>query len=156
MDLTDQLKEAWKINNKAMLLLADNLNSEALNATLSTRGGRTTGMQLAHTIDVRITWLEIIQKKLAKELKKIPREEAHKKELLKKGFIETGKAMEDFIDLSIEQGGKVKSFKTGLIPFIAYLISHESHHRAHLMLTLKQCGIKLDDKVKWGIWEWGK
>jgi uncharacterized damage-inducible protein DinB len=34
------------------------------------------------------------------------------------------------------------------------LIAHEGHHRGHAMLTLKQCGIKLPDVLKWGLWEW--
>ena len=39
---------------------------------------------------------------------------------------------------------------------LGYFISHESHHRGSIMLTLKQSGERIPDTVKWGLWEWGK
>ena len=39
---------------------------------------------------------------------------------------------------------------------LGYFIAHESHHRGSILLTLKQCGEKIPDAVKWGLWEWGK
>ena len=48
------------------------------------------------------------------------------------------------------------AYEKGLIPFIAYLIAHESHHRGNAIVTLKQSGVKVSDKLKWGLWEWDK
>ena len=64
------------------------------------------------------------------------------------------KAIEEFIDKSWGNGGKVKSFKKGLIPMIAYFIAHEAHHRGHAMLTMKQSGVKIPEILKWGLWDW--
>ena len=88
--------------------------------------------------------------------KAIDKDAPYDKKLLRKSLEESSKAIEEFINRSWDEGGKVKSFKTGLIPFISYLISHEGHHRGHSILTLKQAGIKIPDALKWGIWEWGK
>jgi uncharacterized damage-inducible protein DinB len=59
--------------------------------------------------------------------------------LLEKGFID----------------GEIKGFKPHPAAFLGYLISHESHHRGQIMLTLKQAGHPVDKKTAFGIWEWG-
>jgi hypothetical protein len=46
----------------------------------------------------------------------------------------------------------VKGFKPHAA---AFLVSHESHHRGQIALTLKQAGHPLEKKVAFGIWEWG-
>jgi uncharacterized damage-inducible protein DinB len=56
---------------------------------------------------------------------------------------------------SLAAGGKVKSFKPHATAFVGYLISHESHHRGQIVWTLKDTGHPLDQKVLYGLWEWG-
>jgi uncharacterized damage-inducible protein DinB len=36
------------------------------------------------------------------------------------------------------------------------LISHDAHHRGHIMLTLKQAKVKRPDYLRFGLWEWNK
>ena len=47
------------------------------------------------------------------------------------------------------------SFKPHTAAFLGYLISHESHHRGQIALSLKQAGKPLDKKIGFGMWEWG-
>jgi uncharacterized damage-inducible protein DinB len=154
--MKEQLIEAWRINNKMSLLFIDNVNEEGMQKTLSSRGGRTVYQQLVHVHNVRMNWLEVIDKDIFSKYSKIRKEASNNEELLRRSFEESGKAIEEFINKSWEKEGKVRGFKKGLIPFIGYLIAHDAHHRGHAMLTLKQSGVKLPDSLKWGLWEWAK
>jgi uncharacterized damage-inducible protein DinB len=155
-NMKDQLIEAWQTNNKMNLLFIDEVNDEGMQKTLSTRGGRTIYEQLVHVHNVRMTWLEIVAKEIFKKYKALEKNVPYNKKLLRKTLEESAEAIRELIELSWEQGGKLKGYKKGLIPFIAYLIAHEGHHRGNAMLTLKQSGIKVSDKLKWGLWEWDK
>jgi uncharacterized damage-inducible protein DinB len=154
--MKDQLHEAWRTNNKINLLFVELIDDEDMNKTLSGHGGRTVYEQLVHLHNVRMHWLEVVAKEIFKKYKSIGKDEAYDKEKLFGAFEDTGKGIEEFIDRSWEKGGKVNSFKKGLIPFISYLIAHEGHHRGNILLTLKQFGVKVPNELKWGIWEWNK
>ena len=155
MNINTQLKEMWNINNRINILLIKELDAKVLQISSSPRG-RNIEAQFAHLLNVRISWLEVANKELAKKLKKIPKDEKIGKEKLIKTFSDNGKIFEKFIESAIEKGGKVSGFKRGIIPFLGYIVSHEAHHRGNILLTLKQHGIKLDEKTKWGMWEWDK
>ena len=152
--MKEQLLDAWRINNKMNLLFIDNVNDEGMQKTLSTRSGRTVYQQLVHLNNVRLRWMEVAAKDIYKKYKQLEKEVPYDKKLLRKSFEESGKAIEEFIERNWNEGGKVKGFKKGLIPMIGYFIAHDAHHRGHAMLTLKQCGIKPPDVLKWGLWEW--
>jgi uncharacterized damage-inducible protein DinB len=155
--MKEQLIEAWRINNRMNLLLIDNVDDSGLQKTLSTRGGRTIYQQLVHVHNVRLGWLEVSAKDIFDKYTKLDKKEAaFDRKVLRNAFEESGKAIEELIDKSWENDGKVKGFKKGLIPMIAYFIAHEGHHRGHAMLSLKQTGVKLPDTLKWGLWEWDK
>jgi uncharacterized damage-inducible protein DinB len=154
--MKEQLHEAWRTNNKIDLLFIELIDETDMNKTLSARGGRTVYEQLVHMHNVRMQWLDIAAKEVAKKYTPLSKNGPPNKELLFESFEESGKGIEALIDKSWEKGGKVSSFKKGLIPFISYLIAHEGHHRGNILLTLKQSGVKIPDELKWGIWDWNK
>lgn len=39
---------------------------------------------------------------------------------------------------------------------VGYLIAHESHLRGNILLTLKQCGHKVDSETQYAIWDWDR
>jgi uncharacterized damage-inducible protein DinB len=153
--LKEQLQEAWGTNNKINMLFIELIDEAHGHHCLSARG-RTVYEQLAHLHNVRMQWLDIVAKDICKNYETIGKDASLDKKILVEALGGSGKGIEAFIDKSWEKEGKVNSFKKGLIPFIGYLIAHESHHRGNVLLTLKQTGVKIPDELKWGIWDWNK
>ncbi|MDQ2856640.1 MAG: DinB family protein, partial [Acidobacteriota bacterium] len=92
---------------------------------------------------------------LLQGFEKIEKEGSQDKRVLRKALVDSGVTMRTLLARSFEAGAKVKGFKPHASAFLGYLISHESHHRGQIALSLKQAGHPLDKKVQYGIWEWG-
>src|ERR1044071_8324386 len=149
-----ELIETWTIHNRINLYLLDSIAPEHLSDIASSKG-RNVGEQFAHLHNVRLMWLKQSAPELLGKLAKIEKETAGDKRLLQKALTDSGAAIEKLIANAIAAGGKVKGFKPHATAFLGYLISHESHHRGQIALSLKQSNHPLGKKVLFGIWEWG-
>lgn len=150
--IIEQLIETWHIHNRINLYLLDDLKEDYLADSLSSKG-RNVGEQFAHIHNVRLMWLKVADPLLFEEQKKIEKEKITKKQLsteLKK----SAAAIAALLKKGFDQG-KIKGFKPHPAAFLGYLISHESHHRGQIMLALKQSKHPADQKMQYGIWEWG-
>jgi uncharacterized damage-inducible protein DinB len=152
--MKESLITSWRLNNEKNILLLKGSEEGWLRLRLGK--GRTVGEQLAHLHNVRITWTEFVAKSIYDKEFLFPKDAEVSLQTLRQAFILSAQKIDSVIDIGWEKEGKLPNFKAGLIPFISYLISHESHHRGNILLTLKQSGIKLPDELKWGLWEWGK
>jgi uncharacterized damage-inducible protein DinB len=149
----NQLLDTWHISDRINLYMLDAVDPASLNSQSASKG-RTIGEQFAHIHNVRLMWLKSAAPELLTGLNKLEKTEANNKNLLKKALTDSGKAIGVLLNQSSETG-KVKGFKPHVGAFLGYLISHESHHRGQIALSLKQAGKPLDKKISFGLWEWG-
>ena len=152
--MSNQLVDTWNIHNRINLYLLDAIDKSSL-ASHSASKGRSVGEQFAHIHNVRLMWLKSAAPDLLKGQRKIEGEEAFDKTVLKSSLVNSGKAIATLLETSLVGEGKIKGFKPHATAFVGYLISHESHHRGQIALSLKQSGKTLDKKIAYGIWEWG-
>lgn len=146
--------ETWEIHNRINLYLLEAIEPEHLKDASASKG-RNVGEQFAHLHNVRLMWLKQAAPELMGNLQKVEKEDAADKQLLHRSITDSGLTMKTLFTKGIEAGGKIKGFKPHAAAFLGYLISHESHHRGQIALSLKQANHPLSKKVLFGIWEWG-
>ena len=151
--LSAQLVDTWRIHDRINRYLLDAVPAAAMAAVSASRG-RTVGEQFAHVHNVRLMWLKEAAPDLLEPLEKVEKERAHDAEVLRAALEASGEAVAALLERTLD-GGRIRGFRPHAAAFLGYLISHESHHRGQIALTLKQSGHPLDRKVAYGIWEWG-
>lgn len=145
------LIETWQIHNRINIYLLDSIDDGNLTDVSSSKG-RNVGEQFAHMHNVRLMWLKVANILLLDGLDKIDKASITK-DCLITGLQSSGKVIEQL--LTQARDGKIRGFKPHATAFLGYLISHESHHRGQIMLALKQNGHPVDQKIQYGLWEWG-
>lgn len=148
-----ELLETWEINNRINLYLLNAIDEKNL-PDFSASKGRTVGEQFAHMHNVRLMWLKAAMPALLEEQTKIEKEGKLTKKLLVAQLEKSSEAISKLLINGFETG-RIKGFKPHPSAFFGYLISHESHHRGQIILSLKQSGHPIDQKTQYGIWEWG-
>ena len=152
--LAEQLLDTWRIHDRINRYLLDAVPAEALRAVSASKG-RTVGEQFAHVHNVRLMWLKSAAPELLQGLEKVEKDRAGDTDALRAALQASAEAIAELLRRGLAEGGRIKGFKPHAAAFLGYLVSHESHHRGQIALTLKQAGHPLDKKVAYGLWEWG-
>jgi uncharacterized damage-inducible protein DinB len=153
MSASQALVETWEIHNRINLYMLDAIAPEALGDVAPTKG-RSVAEQFAHMHNVRVMWLNSAAPELLEGLAKLEKGESLGPDTLRGALSASAAAISELLGRSAESG-RVKGFKPHATAFLGYLISHESHHRGQIAVTLKSAGHALDRKAAFGIWEWG-
>lgn len=151
--MSNHLIETWQIHNKINLYLLNAIDEEHLSSAALSKG-KTVAEHFAHIHNVRLMWLKVAEPRLLSSLEKIEKDNIITKIML----LDQLQKSENAVSLMLENAidiGKLKGFKPHPTAFIGYLISHESHHRGQIVISLKQAGYALDKKILFGLWEWG-
>lgn len=149
----EQILDTWAINNRVNLYLLDAISPEYLDDELTSKG-RNVGKQFAHIHNVRLMWLKVAMPEALSKLQKIDKDDPIDKALLVRSLTDSGNAIAELLTVSCDKG-KVKNFKPHVTAFLGYLVAHDAHHRSQAIIALKQSGHKIDQKIAYGIWEWG-
>jgi uncharacterized damage-inducible protein DinB len=154
--MLEQVLEAWRINNRVNLLLIERISKEGMRCTLSRRGGRNVVRQFAHMHNNRIWHLQRRAKQLAVGAHLFETQDKPDKKTLAAQLRDSGARIERLIRGVMEGTAGMRAFKRGIVPYLAYFVSHESHHRGNILLTLKQSGHAVDEKTRYAIWDWDR
>lgn len=154
LDPIEAFLEAWRVNQRVNLRLIEAIPDEGMRCTLSTRGGRTVGRQWVHLHWVRLYHLGKRAKALTRGALELDPQLEPAREPLVAALEDSAHRVEQW--LRLVAAGEARGSKRGLPTTLAYLVAHESHHRGNILLTLKQCGHKVDSGVQYAIWDWDR
>lgn len=141
---------SWSIHQSKNLLLLKDIKAESLKDT-SASGGRDVAHQILHMIEVRAAWLKQFYPDSKNDFN-LPNEEITI-EYLNKYMILSA----EWILAAIKKGlysGDIPNYNHHPVIFLAYLVSHESHHRGQIILSLKQSKHPIRQRTGFALWDW--
>jgi hypothetical protein len=111
--------------------------------------------QFAHIHNVRIYHLEKRGRQFLDGLETFAKGAQPARDELVAALAASEEAMASFLD-RIEHLDHVKSWHGGPASFLGYLIAHEAHLRALVILSMRLAGQRLPREVVYNMWNWGQ
>ena len=148
-----QVLGSWKTNNEINLRVFKVITTKGMQAEPPGSKGRTVKEQLIHMYNVRYRWMEYNDPSLVESIPKLTKEANPTKAQIVSGFKKSAAIATKFIEKYLEEDKRIKYFGGSVLRWIFYLISHESHHRGAILLTLKLNNMPVpDDVANEGVW----
>lgn len=143
-----------------MLAVSQNVNAALLraipdgiwNAAPPGGKGRSIAQLFAHIHNVRLMWL--VAQKREDLPQKVDAESLTRMSALK-ALDESAVPLRLVIrEATQTPDGRIRDFKPNVAHFVAYLISHEAHHRGQITQLARALGHAVDQKTMFGMWNW--
>jgi len=150
----ESIPQMFAVNEKINQLLLSNIPDAAWRAEPPGASGRTIAEIFAHMHNVRLMWLKAAAKDA--ELPAKLEGKTCTLEEVKASLAESARSCSGLIEAALATpAAQVKNFKPDAAHFVAYLISHDAHHRGQISQLARQTGHPLPKKVNFAMWEWG-
>ncbi len=159
-ELERQLAGVWHRHNKILLLLLSAVPAKGFAAVPTGSRGRDVARQFNHLNRVRLGWVHYHRTGKRPKLPRGDKGPRPSRAELRAALVKSGKEVSALVQECLRGEARPRMFGRDIVRWLAYLISHESHHRGQIMLALKQSGFRLPEKVAvqglWGTWIFGK
>ncbi len=154
--MIDEALECWDRHQTIMMLLLEAMPRGGMAALPEGSRGRDVARQFAHICRVRQGWLIFHETGKRPQLPKTDKGKRPTKAQVRKELRNTGKEVRAHLEAVFRREAVIRMFGKSALQWMSYLISHESHHRGLILLSLKQSDMKLEDDVAiqglWGTW----
>jgi uncharacterized damage-inducible protein DinB len=153
--MTHSQAESYAVSERMNQIVLDHLDPAAWRAKLPGSKGRTIAAIVAHVHNVRRKWLRLSAPHLM-----VPAPLNHARCTQKQArasLLESAaRCSEMLADARVEtfiRDGWARPWPAGAA-MLAYMISHDAHHRGQICMLAHQLGFPLPAKVVAGIWAW--
>jgi uncharacterized damage-inducible protein DinB len=162
-DVCQVLVESYAVNERMNQIVLENLNPAAWRAKLPGSKGRTIAATFAHVHNIRRKWLRLSapQLKLPAPLDRAICTQKQAQAALLQSAACCSEMLADALSRpqrrikTFRRDGWAKPWPAGP-SMLAFMISHDAHHRGQACMLAHQLGFPLPTKAGAGIWVWEK
>jgi len=155
LDCCQALVESYAVNERMNQIVLEHLDPAAWRAKLPGSGVRTIAAIFSHVHNIRRKWLRLS----APHLKLPPlldRSRCSQKQASVALAESAARCCEMLAEAeTFHRDGWAKPWPAGAA-MLAYMISHDAHHRGQVCMLAHQLGFPLRGKGAYGIWVWEK
>lgn len=160
-DLGQVLVESYAVNERMNQIVIEHLDPAAWRATLPGSKGRTIAAIVTHVHNIRRKWLRLSAPHI-----EVPAPLDRARCTLKQAraaLLESGARCGEMLEEALtrrkkplrtfRRDGWARDWPAGAA-MVAYMITHDAHHRGQICMLAHQLGFSLPKKAQYGIWTW--